>query len=275
MGEYALNSDGKEWVIVKLGGSILTRSDGTVDQSVLERVGRDIGVHCGPAVVVHGTGSIGRAVLERHGVTTDLLPSSHREVISEFRKAVRDMNDTVLRVLESVGLQCYHLVPHEHFHAFSGRLVDGVPWRNVPQCADTSVVTVLHGDAVDDIDRGYYFCSGDEIVAALAARLSPVCVVFLTDVDGVYDQFPPEEGDLPMPSVDPAFATRMRAEYVVGQADMVGKVRQAVLAAEHANRCFIANGARDGLLARLLSNTPGDGDLFTHVLDSDLPSGVV
>lgn len=53
---------------------------------------------------------------------------------------------------------------------------------------------VLHGDAVLDDRLGCTILSGDTVVARLAEALRPECVVFLTNVDGIYDRPPEQEG---------------------------------------------------------------------------------
>jgi len=166
-------------------------------------------------------------------------------------------------------------VPHKYFRAYSGQLLEGGQSGESLQFLNSNSVTILHGDAVKDMDYGYYFCSGDEIVSIIAARVQPECIVFLTNVDGVYNPFPPSEGDLPLLEIDRFFIEYMSDDYIVGKPDMVGKVRQAILAAEHAEYCYIANGTRNGLLARLLSGLVVDEDRFTRITNSNLHNGII
>jgi isopentenyl phosphate kinase len=55
-------------------------------------------------------------------------------------------------------------------------------------------VPVLHGDCVRDRKKGFNILSGDIIVEALAGHFKPKRVVFVSDVDGVFDK-PPNSPD--------------------------------------------------------------------------------
>jgi isopentenyl phosphate kinase len=62
---------------------------------------------------------------------------------------------------------------------------------------DKGFMPVLYGDAVIDMSRGFGIMSGDAIVVELANRLThPVTqIVYLTDVDGIFDKNPKLDPD--------------------------------------------------------------------------------
>jgi len=55
-------------------------------------------------------------------------------------------------------------------------------------------VPILHGDCVLDDVQGCAILSGDKIIEKLVEKLRPRRVVFLTDVDGIFDKPPEMEG---------------------------------------------------------------------------------
>lgn len=77
--------------------------------------------------------------------------------------------------------------------------------HNIPEISttlDLGMVPILHGDCVIDEAKGCGILSGDVIIRELAKSIPGVCrVVFLTDVDGVYDRNPSTEGARLIPKV--------------------------------------------------------------------------
>jgi isopentenyl phosphate kinase len=64
----------------------------------------------------------------------------------------------------------------------------------VASLLSSGLLPVLHGDAVLDSSLGCTILSGDTIIRHLAEQLRPQFVVFLTNVEGVYDRPPEQSG---------------------------------------------------------------------------------
>ncbi|MEM2935298.1 MAG: acetylglutamate kinase, partial [Candidatus Thermoplasmatota archaeon] len=59
---------------------------------------------------------------------------------------------------------------------------------------DKNFITFLYGDVSISVERGIDILSGDQIVSYIANNFSAEKVIFLMDVDGIYDKNP-KEGD--------------------------------------------------------------------------------
>ncbi|GIL75565.1 hypothetical protein Vretimale_15171 [Volvox reticuliferus] len=91
------------------------------------------------------------------------------------------------------GIPAVGLSPLGHYTT-SAREVSVSGAGAVADCLRAGLVPVLHGDAVLDEQLGCTILSGDTLVRDLAEQLRPQYVVFLTNVAGVYDRPPEEEG---------------------------------------------------------------------------------
>ena len=88
--------------------------------------------------------------------------------------------------------------------------------------------------------------NGDDVAAALARAVRAAALVFLTDVDGVYDARGRLLRDLPAP----AARALIRADVIQG--GMLPKVRAALRLLPYIDAVWIANGARPNILRRAL-----------------------
>jgi len=160
-----------------------------------------------PLVVVHGAGSFGHPTARAYGVANggDLRSDARlREGFCLTRLRVSRLHAAVVEALVEAGVPATSL---------GGALAAG--WgptdgpgnvaaanareacERVARSLDAGLVPVLYGDAVLDAAHGGRGCSvlgGDVLMRELARHLSPRRAVFLTDVDGVFDRPPAEEG---------------------------------------------------------------------------------
>lgn len=99
------------------------------------------------------------------------------------------LNNLVLQALLDAGLPACALSPCGTWTT-TGRQPTSDGAAAVAQLLRAGLVPVLHGDAVLDHELGCTILSGDVLVRRLAEALTPACVVFLTNVAGIYDSPP-------------------------------------------------------------------------------------
>uniref|UniRef100_K7FHS8 Aspartate/glutamate/uridylate kinase domain-containing protein n=1 Tax=Pelodiscus sinensis TaxID=13735 RepID=K7FHS8_PELSI len=78
--------------------------------------------------------------------------------------------------------------------ATAGRKVSQAGIAAIRDALDVGYVPVVHGDCAPDSEQHCCILSGDTIVEVLSREFSPRRVVFLTDVDGIYDRPPDTPG---------------------------------------------------------------------------------
>ncbi|GIL75564.1 hypothetical protein Vretimale_15171 [Volvox reticuliferus] len=191
--------------IIKLGGAAITHKSQleTLQQDVLHRVcmslakdasDGDNGRIAGGTILVHGAGSFGHHVASEYGVARGPLTDPHvRNGFTLTRASVTRLNGYVVAGLVAAGIPAVGLSPLGHYTT-SAREVSVSGAGAVADCLRAGLVPVLHGDAVLDEQLGCTILSGDTLVRDLAEQLRPQYVVFLTNVAGVYDRPPEEEG---------------------------------------------------------------------------------
>lgn len=262
-------STSRPLAVIKLGGSIATAEGepGCCNAPLLARVAAEIARAAQPAILVHGTGVVGKPPARVHGYAqTGVLPPGRIDVVVAVRRELRALQARILGALIEGGLAVAPIALDDALFALA-HAPDAFAAR-VRSLLDDGIAPVFSGDFAREPGGSWRVFSSDRVVVDLAARFAPDLVLFLSDVDGVLD-----EGGRVIPVLSPQERERM-ARRASDSADvsggMSGKVGHALAAAEHARRCVIANGRTPGVAGAVLR---GDDSGATRVVACTQPVG--
>jgi isopentenyl phosphate kinase len=244
-------------VVVKLGGSVLTRKREVeaLRPKVLRRLSEELAT-AGPTplVVLHGAGSFGHPGARKFGLARapapGASPADRSRGAAIVASEVRRLHLAVLRSLVAAGLSVGSVPPATHTTNEAGRMVsfDSTPFRTF---LDAGLTPVSFGDVVPDRAWGWSILSADTIAVALAAELKAERVVFVSDVPGVLVARGPGR-----PKVHPEVTEAVVAALQPNAAgpDVTGGIRgkaEAMLAiAASGADAGLISGLKDGELSR-------------------------
>lgn len=122
-------------------------------------------------------------------------------------------------------------------------------------------IPVLFGDTAIALDKGIDILSGDQIVNYLARMFKPSKVLFLMDVDGIYDRNPREKGARLIKELTEEEIKHLLKSSESAGIDVTGgignKLKKALEIA-HYTDIYFANGIVKGNLIRILKGeNPG------------------
>lgn len=257
-------------LLVKLGGSVLTDKARlrTPRKSAIARLTKELAGLGDDLIVVHGAGSYGHVLARRYRLDGPASPEKARGA-AIVQRDVRTLDDLVVGGLLRAGLAPVALPPSAVLGLDDGRVAsfDLAPFKDYLR---GGLTPVTFGDVVRDRTRGVAICSGDVLMLELAKAFHPRCVVFATDVDGLYTADPKQDddarlllavskGDLPLIDFGPA-----KGPDVTGGIE--AKIRRMLEIASHADECIIVNGnvksrVRDALRGRIVVGTRVVGGL--------------
>jgi len=183
--------------VVKLGGSVITLKDmpmtiryDVVKQLVSELADAVKGLPDLKLVIIHGGGGFG------HYVVRKCLSSSGRidsTCFSETSYAMTLLNTSLLKELLGVGLPVVSIPPHTVFKVeVDGRV--SYDKNLIIEYLVRGLIPVLYGDVVLGVDS-FLVLSGDTIAWLLAKDLNAYEIIFVTDVDGLFDKDPKKYSD--------------------------------------------------------------------------------
>lgn len=189
-------------VLIKLGGSAITEKSQleTFKEPAISEAVKLIKLCLNKGlkvIVVHGAGSFGHQQAKEYSVKQgwrkDDSVSEIRKGFSLTRVSCLKLHTKVVEKLIDEGVPAVGLSPCGKWTTRDGKVVESGS-AAICDFLQADFVPVLHGDCVLDRVRGCTILSGDTVIKTLCEELQVKRVVFLTDVDGVYDK-PPQLPD--------------------------------------------------------------------------------
>jgi len=244
---------------VKLGGSVLTDKTRyrTPRLDALARLAQELARHEGPLVVVHGAGSYGHVLAKEHRLVEGRDGDPRREAaFTQVHGDVRELSLLVVEALRDAGLPAVALATFDLARLDQGRLLSFAS-GTVADTLAAGLTPVLSGDGALDASRGWGILSGDVVMAELARVLRPERAIFVTDVDGIHDRDPREDGAKLLARVAPGDAVGAGASGGIDiTGGMAGKLSRAREVAKSGCDVLVINGHAPGRLADALAGKP-------------------
>eukprot|EP01134_Creolimax_fragrantissima_P004457 CFRG4457T1 len=201
----------KQITVVKIGGAAITHKQQfeTVNEHVLSTFVSQVKTAWtelnGALVLVHGAGSYGHFQAKSHRIQNcDLTREGVRVGFSETRLSVTQLNLKLVEALVRLGIPAVGVPALPNWLTTSTELTSS-DLGTVDRLLERGFLPVMHGDGVLDHTQGCAILSGDTILRELAINdfFETRCVVFMTNVMGVYDRPPPMDADVQQPVTSP------------------------------------------------------------------------
>jgi len=176
-------------VIVKFGGSIITRKDGykKENRAMISLLSRIISKECGRSemIIIHGAGSFGHAPVVKYGIDKGVRTKRQRIGLSDTHLSVSTLSNMLVKELLKNNVPAISLPPIS-FVEQNEKRVSKFSIETIISLLKKGYVPVLHGDMVLDKKLGGSVISGDVIISMLAKSLHARKMIFISDVEGVY-----------------------------------------------------------------------------------------
>ena len=182
-------------IIVKLGGSVISDKSKPFSfrDKVVENIAEEISKFHPEKrfLLVHGGGSYGHPLAKKYAIREG-FKEERMMGFSRTHQAMIELNKKIVDIFLDKNLPAFSISPSSIFIMNNGGVSDG--WINVIQAMlEKNFIPVLFGDVALSHDKGMDILSGDQIISFLAEKLMPEKVIFLMDVDGIYNKNPVEK----------------------------------------------------------------------------------
>ncbi len=186
----------RKLVIIKLGGSVITdksKSKGVFRKKDVQRLALEISQvkkkQDFDLIIVHGAGSFGHPIAKKYNLHKGYLGPKSSEGFALTKQAMLELGFLVWRELARAGINAC-VVIHSVVIKTSGRRISKFDTEFIEDLIRKRIAPVLFGDAVFDEKDGFSIVSGDVMVAYLSKKLKAAKVVYISNVDGVFDRNP-------------------------------------------------------------------------------------
>jgi len=243
-------------ILIKLGGSVITDKSNykVFNKDRVARLCKEIKASGKDAVIVHGAGSFGHVVAKEFKLQNGYSNDSQIPAVTKVSHDMRVLNNMVMDSMIEAGINAVSIPPGACFEMEDGELVGDA--SVLIGYLELGIMPVMFGDVILDVDKRFGIVSGDKVMETLASLFSPESVVFVSDIDGLYDKDPKANKNAKLiETVDNDVLSKVATDITVD--DVTGGVRakmESMLRMTTPDReCILINGTVDGRLYELLS----------------------
>lgn len=183
-------------ILIKLGGSVITdkREYRRFNKEAVSRLCREIRESGKEVVVVHGAGSFGHVLAKKHALNDGYRDPEQIPAVAQVCYDVRDLSSMVVAELNAAGIPSVS-VPPGSCMVMDDRSLVMDRQEVILRFIGKGIVPVMFGDVVMDRALGFAILSGDQIMERLAEFIDFEKVIFVSDIDGLYDCDPKSNRD--------------------------------------------------------------------------------
>lgn len=255
----------KDLVIIKLGGSVITdktQGKGIFRKKVVERLAQEIKAAKNKKnsnlILVHGAGSFAHPIAKKYRLNEGYIGTASVKGFVETKIGVLELNLLVWQELEKTGLAACIVESSAVIRASSGR-IEELDTKFIEMLLVQDIIPLLSGDVVIDRKMGFSIISGDQIVSFLTKKLDAKKVVFISDVDGVFDRDPTRYKDAKIiPEINTGnYQNILKKMKMKNPSDVTGEMKGKILSIKKNLRgikVLIVNGLKKGNVLKSLVN---------------------
>lgn len=255
-----------ELLIIKLGGSIITdkhRKNHIIRRQLIRQLCTKIAIAAekypgGKYIILHGAGSLGHPLAHKYKLDNSPLTTDRLTGMSRVMMNMRRLTETIVEELRGCGLPALPLQTSSlSFKEKDALQIVGNPI--VRALLKAGGIPVLGGDVLVTTDANSTIVSADDLAVSFAKSFNAQQILFATNVDGVYEHFPPAKNAKIIAKISrqtlirlASLATTANETDVTGT--MAGKLQK--LLPLHNVNVIIFNGTNPDNLELALANKP-------------------
>jgi len=262
-------------IVVKLGGSLITRKDKpltpnlfairAVSKGVQQALRRDTENQI-RLFLVHGGGSFGHYYPKMYHLSSSECANGNSEGVAKTAAAMQEIHSIILKEFVKNGVYCKTADVSEILN-FKGNSMSEDGKQTILDYFDEGLTPMSFGN-VRVTSKGTTIVSGDTVCLALARSLPVNRVIFAMDIDGIYKN-PQLKGRI--------YRSLKQSDTIISKSrrfDVTGGIERKMECAFEISECgsdvFFLNGLDKTRLARCIS---GESNVKATKIDAAIPLG--
>lgn len=265
----------RELVIIKLGGSVITYKDSNLPKVrtiIINSISREIRniLDSGrfQIILVHGAGSFAHPLAKKYGLSQGMFTSNQKMGFSLTAQAMIKLNSIIVESFVSNGVPALSIPPRS-IAVTLDKKISKLNTENITKTLEQNLIPALFGDVVFDDIQNCAILSGDTIISFLANKYQPEKVIFLSDVDGIFESDPKKNPDTKIIEKidDKNLGEVLKGISQNNPEDVTGEMKGKILSIQKDIKqipVFITNGLKPGNLKKIVEGkNPGTKIFFS------------
>ncbi len=186
----------RKLILIKLGGSVITNKGKefvSLDANIIRFAGEirsALKLSKARLIVGHGAGSFAHRPASMYRTKEGLVNKKSLYGMSVTEESARYLNGIVFKHFVDQKISVYPFSPGS-FIISDGKVYNKSYLDSIKKALEIDVVPIVYGDVVLDKKIGFTIFSTEKILSILAKEMRKdykIKMIFVTDVDGVYDE---------------------------------------------------------------------------------------
>ena len=211
--------------------------------------------------MVHGGGSFGHPPALKYRLQEGYRNRDQIRGFAEVSYAMRELNQKVLEALLQESLNGIS-IPGGLVAVCKKGEISQFSIETFKAYVDLETIPVTFGDVAIDTEQRFCICSGDQLMVHLARFFKPRLCVFVTDVDGIFEGDPDEDGAKLLKRLDDGaqdrFSSLPSSDATGG---IAGKISSMLEIVRDGSRAFMLNGNHPERLGQVMDDKETLGTL--------------
>jgi isopentenyl phosphate kinase len=245
--------------IIKLGGSVITdkTSYKEIRKDNLSKICKQLLNSTKPYIIIHGAGSFGHIIAEKHSINDGFKNENQLDGLTRIRQDMTSLTQEVVSCLIEKNIKAISF--QTSAFAFMKNTESSYFLDPIERSLSLGMCPVLSGDVLFTEEGGFTIHSGDSLISHLVKHFNVDQVIFLTDVDGLFEKSDDEEMGKLVRKLDfeefKGFkADELRSEVIDVTGSMKGKVDEISTLLSDVEKVVILNGLHPERLGSVLKN---------------------
>lgn len=254
-------------IILKFGGSIITEKMSTwprIRKAVVQQLAKELKMFVRrfpqtKLILIHGAGSFGHPLVYRNKLLERPLTGPQLLGFTETICSMRHLTNLLTDIFVSVKLPVLPLQTSAVLYEKNNTMTL-FNLHHLKQILDTGFIPLLNGDMGLTKKNQAAVVSADRLAVLLAKAFPFSRIIFATNVDGIFDKFPPPRNTQPLPFLSRKNLKRLlkkmkeqKNHYDI-TGEMTGKLRTILVLKK--KEAIIFNGQKPGNITKALTDNP-------------------
>ncbi|OGY36785.1 MAG: hypothetical protein A3E36_03790 [Candidatus Andersenbacteria bacterium RIFCSPHIGHO2_12_FULL_45_11b] len=209
--------------IIKLGGSIITEKQNGIPvgrtrlvSQLCEKIALFLQMNPNIRILLlHGAGSVGHPLAKEYNLSDMPLNTKRTYGMAKTILAMRGLSNEISLALQECNVPAIPMQTSSMFYRDEdGRLIFAGQ-KIMERMLENRSLPVLSGDVVSTANNMSSIASADELAVVCAKAWKATRILFATDVDGIYANFPPAPSETYLQNI-----TRDDIQRIITETDM-------------------------------------------------------